>query len=269
MPRSQDLDNIAPDDPVITIPPTETKNVILSPSSVKKKKKKTHNSPAPESATIKSPSESPYSAQSVKSSDLKFRQKIYELMQGKTTSSLSSFLARPKVFTFDTRDDDEEIILVLRRHWFTNVRWIMLGIFMLLTPILFPSVPLLSFFPDRYQMVFVIFWYLITFAIAFENFLSWYFNVFIITEERVIDIDFYNLLSKKFSEAKICMIQDVTSTQGGVSQILFNYGTVLIQTASEIPVIKIEMIPNPALVIKVLQQMRGEEEQEAIEGRIK
>lgn len=269
MPRSQDLDNIAPDDLMVTNPPTETKNVILPPSSVKKKKKKTHNSPASESATITPSSESSYPSQPTKSSDLKFRQKIYELIQGKTANSLSSFLARPKVFTFDTRDDDEEIILVLRRHWFTNVRWIVLCVFMLLAPLLLSFIPLLSFFPGRYQTVFIIFWYLITFAIAFENFLSWYFNVFIITEERVVDIDFYNLLSKKFSEAKICMIQDVTSTQGGVSQTLFNYGTVLIQTASEIPVIRIEMIPNPTLVIKVLQQMRGEEEQEAIEGRIK
>jgi uncharacterized membrane protein YdbT with pleckstrin-like domain len=200
---------------------------------------------------------------------MKFRQKIYELIQGKTTSPLSSFLARPKVFTFDTRDDEEEIILVLRRHWFTNVKWIIICLFMLLAPFLLSFIPLLSFFPGRYQTVFVLFWYLVTFAIAFESFLSWYFNVFIITEERVIDIDFYNMLSKKFSEAKISMIQDVTSTQGGVSQTIFNYGTVLIQTASEIPVIRVELVPNPGLVIKVLQQMRGEEEQETLEGRIK
>ena len=65
------------------------------------------------------------------------------------------------------------------------------------------------------------------------------------------------------------MIQDVTALVEGVSQTMFNYGTVLIQTASEIPVIKIEKIPNPNLVLKVLQQMRGEEEQEEMEGRIK
>lgn len=252
MPRSQDLDTIAPDD--LSVEASAKSDPIATSPSVEKKKKKP---------------ETPPSTSSGKSAGMKFRQKVYELIEGKTANSLSSFLVRPKVFTFDTRDDEEEIILVLRRHWFTNVRWILLFIFMLLAPALLSFVPLIGFFPGRYQMVFILFWYLITFAIAFENFLSWYFNVFIITEERVIDIDFYNMLSKKFSEAKISMIQDVTSTQGGVSQTLFNYGTILIQTAAEIPVIRIEHIPNPALVIKVLQQMRGEEEQEALEGRLR
>jgi hypothetical protein len=93
-------------------------------------------------------------------------------------------------------------------------------------------------------------------------------NVCIITDERVIDIDFNNLLEKKFSDAKISMIQDVTSRVAGVSQTLFNYGTVLVQTASEVNELVFEKIPNPDKVIKVLQLMRQEEELEAIEGRI-
>jgi len=245
MPRARDLDTIAPDDPIISSP---------LPSRPVKKSKKHHPRP---------------STSSSHSADLKFRQKVYELIRGKTGHSLSAFLALPRVFNFDTRDDNEEIILVLRRHWFTNLRWILVALAMIIFPVFFGVIPLLDFFTLRYQFVFILFWYLITFAVAFENFLSWYFNVFIITEERVIDIDFYNLLSKKFSEAKISMIQDVTATQKGVSQTILNYGTVLIQTASEIPVIKIETIPNPNLVIQVLQQMRGEEEQEAVEGRIR
>jgi hypothetical protein len=65
------------------------------------------------------------------------------------------------------------------------------------------------------------------------------------------------------------MIQDVTSKTVGVSQTLFNYGAIFIQTASEIPVIVIDRIPNPNLVLQVLQQMRSEEEQEALEGRLR
>lgn len=253
MPRASDLDTIAPDDPISSspLPPRH-------PPKIKKHKKL-------RSKSIETPD---LASHSHKSSTLKFRQKIYELLDGKTPHSWSSFLARPKVFSFDAREDDEEIILVLRRHWFTNLHWILLAVLMAIAPILLPFVPLLDLFPARYQFVFILFWYLITFAIAFEHFLSWYFNVFIITEERVVDIDMYNLLYTKTSEAKISMIQDITATQGGVSQTVFNYGTVLIQTAAEIPVIKVELIPDPRLVIKVLQQMRGEEEQEALDGRI-
>lgn len=242
MPRAKDLDTIAPDDPIA---PAAKKSVA---KPVKKSKPKKSVS---------------------KSAKLVYRQKVYKLIKGTTKNSFSSFLARPKIFTFDSRDDDEEIILVLRRHWFTNLAWVFIALGMLFAPLSLSFFPVLEPFPANYRFILALFWYLLTFAIAFEKFLSWYFNVFIITEERVIDIDFYNLLDKKISEAKISMIQDVTAKTNGVAQTLFNYGTVLVQTASEIPVITIDKIPSPNLVLQVLQQMRSEEEQEALEGRLK
>lgn len=253
MPRAKDLDTVAPDDIVSPIPARPVP---------KTKKTKKHQ----KSAVGASLAGAHTPKNSVSGS---YRQKVYELIKGTTAHSLSAFLARPKVFTFQNRDDDEEILLVLRRHWFTNISWILTAILMALAPLIFPLIPFLNFFPARYQLILLLFWYLITFAMAFEKFLSWYFNVCIITEERVVDIDFYNLLYKKESEAKISMIQDVTVSQGGVSQTVFNYGSVLIQTAGEIPTIEFQLVPDPGLVLKVLQQMRGEEEQEALEGRTK
>lgn len=230
MPRSKDLDTIAPDDPITSKP-----------------KKKSVS----------------------KSKNLDYRQKVYKLIKGATKTSLSSFLARPKVFTFDSREDKEEIILVLRRHWFTNLSWMATTIILALIPLFIPIFSPFDFLSDSFIRLLEIFWYLITFAFAFEQFLSWYFNVFILTEERVVDIDFFNLLYKKVSEAKIDMIQDVTASQIGVPQTLFNFGKVLIQTASEVNQIELNNIPNPNLVLKVLQQMRTEEEIEKMEGRIK
>lgn len=197
-----------------------------------------------------------------------FRDEVYKIL-GQTKHSLSSFLVHPKIFSFTERDNDEEIILVLRRHWFTNIHWLLIALLMVFFPVFIPLVHLLDYFPGNFQFIAVLFWYLITFAFAFEQFLSWYFNVCIITDERVIDIDFNNLLVKKFTDAKISMIQDVTSTVVGVSQTVFNYGDILVQTASEIPEICFNKIPSPEKVVKVLQQLRQEEEQEALEGRVR
>ena len=236
MARVSDVDTVAPDDPVVFSTP--------SPSvTAKPKKKKDQAIPD-------------------------FRQKVYDIL-GHTRHSFSSFLVRPKVFSFQERDDEEEIILVLRRHWVTNLPWILISIIMFLGPIVLPLVPLLDSFPPNYQFIAIVFWYLITFVYAFERFLSWYFNVCIITDERVVDIDFNNLLIKKFTDAKISMIQDVTSKVVGVTQTLFNYGTVFVQTAAEVPELIFSQIPNPDKVIKVLQQLRQEEEQEALEGRVR
>jgi len=245
MNRSRDLDTIAPDDPFY--PPKKT--------SPKNKKS--------------SLSKRPSLKKSQASSQSDYRQQVYRLLENQTKTPLSSLIARPRVFSFDSRHSDEEIILVLRRHWFTNLSWIILTILMLLSPIFISATPLLDFFPDKYHFVFIAFWYLITFAIAFEKFISWYFNVFILTEERVIDIDFDNLLYKHISETQISLIQDVTVSQSGVSQTLFNYGSVFIQTAAQVPRIEILKVPNPNLVLKVIQQMRGEEELESLQGRIK
>ncbi|HEX8924018.1 MAG TPA: PH domain-containing protein, partial [Patescibacteria group bacterium] len=109
-----------------------------------------------------------------------------------------------------------------------------------------------------YRFIATLFWYLVTFAYAFEKLLGWYFNVYIVTTDRVVDIDFNNLLDKKFSEADLAVIQDVSSHVAGVSQTVFNYGTILIQTAAEIPEISFEKVPNPEKIVKVLQELRQE-----------
>ena len=64
------------------------------------------------------------------------------------------------------------------------------------------------------------------------------------------------------------MIQDVTYKQGGVVRTMFNFGTIYIQTAAEKPNFDFVDVPNPSLVVRVLQKMRIEERQEALEGRI-
>ncbi|MCX6726258.1 MAG: PH domain-containing protein [Candidatus Shapirobacteria bacterium] len=238
MPRVSDVDTIAPDDPVVT----KTKKV-----------KKTVQ------ASVVDYQNSNPNAQ--------FRDKINEIL-GHTTNPLSAFLVNPKVFSFEEKADDEAILLVLRPHWFTNVGWILTTIVLIFIPMFLPLSTIFSGFPANYMFVTIIFWYVVTFIFAFEKFLSWYFNVFIITDERVVDIDFNNLLVKKFSEAKINMIQDVTSNVVGLLPTMFNFGNVLIQTAAEINEITFENVPNPEKVIKVLQQLRQEEELEALQGRI-
>lgn len=191
--------------------------------------------------------------------------KIYSIV-GHTTSPFSSLLIKPHVFDFEERDSDEKIILVARPHWFTNVSWILTALFLIFVPSLLKFVPVIGDIPAKFQMIGIFTWYLITFAFSFEKFLSWYFDVYIITDERIIDIEFNNLLNKKFSEAKLSMIQDITSRVTGVAQTMFNYGTVYIQTAAEIPEIGFEMVPNPEKIIKVLQILREEEERKHLEG---
>jgi len=220
MTRSSDLDKVAPDD-VVENKKEETLTEI----------KKTNN----------------------------LKEKIYEIV-GHTKHSLSSVLVNPDVFNFEERDNQEEILVVARPHWITNLSWILISILMILAPALLKFIPIIKDIPTKYSSLGILVWFLLTFAIIFENFLSWYFDVFIITDKRVIDIDFNNLLDKKFSEAKLSMIQDVTSRVSGLGQTMFNYGTIHIQTAAEVSYITFEKVPHPEKIIKILQLLREEKE---------
>lgn len=157
----------------------------------------------------------------------------------------------------------------MRRHFSTNLPWIMASIIMATIPVILAVFSLLSFLPSEFQVIAVLGWYLITLAYSFERFLSWFFNVNIVTDERVVDIDFHNLFYKEVTDTNTEMIQDVTYTTGGFIRTFFKYGNVKIQTASEKQNIEFLAIPNPARIVKILQELRIEEEIEKLEGRIR
>lgn len=159
---------------------------------------------------------------------------------------------------FDTQDVEENVILLLRRHWVTNFPWMMTAVFFLFAPIILSAFPILNFLPLNYQFMAVIIWYLLVIAFIYEQFLSWYFNIYLITDQRVIDYDFYNLLYKKTTDADLEKIQDVSVKMGGVAQVLFNYGDVFIETAGSIPNIDFEKVPNPSRIQTVIHELRDQ-----------
>jgi len=184
-------------------------------------------------------------------------------------SPLAAFMYYPRKADFVNKDPEEEVILILRRHPITNLGWIIVSIALLFAPSVLKFFPILAFLPENFQLISVIGWYMITTAFIFENFLSWYFNVNIITDERVFDVDFVNLIYREITDANIDQIQDVTVRLGGAVRAVFNYGDIIIQTAAEIPQIELQAVPKPDRVARILRELRVEEEQEKIEGRVR
>jgi len=182
---------------------------------------------------------------------------------------LAAYVEFPTKVSFETQKKEEKVVLLLRRHPITNLPWIIIALFMLFAPGLLSLFPVFSFLPARFQLIAVIGWYLGCTAFILENFLIWFFNVNIITDERIIDIDFYNLIYKEVSDAKIDKIQDVTYKMGGVVRTIFNYGDVLVQTAAEVPNFDFLAVPRPNRVAKRLQELIIEEEKEKLEGRVR
>ncbi len=182
---------------------------------------------------------------------------------------LAAFMYYPRKADFLNKDPEEEVILILRRHPITNLGWIIFGIAMLFAPAILKYFPILDFLPESFAFIAVVGWYMLTVAFIFEQFLSWYFNVNIVTDERVFDVDFVNLIYREMTDANIDQIQDVTVKIGSASRTLFNFGDIVIQTSAEIPQIEFQAVPKPDRVARILRELRIEEEQEKLEGRIR
>lgn len=126
--------------------------------------------------------------------------------------------------------------------------------------ILFQWFPFYLSLPARFQIASVIFWYLLTLAFAVQGALTWFFNVNIITNQRIVDVDFLTLIYREISDAQISKIQEVTYKVGGFGGTFFNYGNVLIQTAGAIPNFEFENVPKPAKVAEILEDLSSGKE---------
>ncbi|MEA3354948.1 MAG: PH domain-containing protein [Patescibacteria group bacterium] len=192
-----------------------------------------------------------------------------KLVKEKNGTKLRIFNVLPKKVKFETQEAKEIILVLLRQHWATQLSWMITAGLMILAPISLIWIPLISFMPGNFQTMALIMWYLLIIAFIYEKFITWFYHVFIITDERVIDVDFYNLLYKEVSEAKIDNIEDVTYRQGGVARAIFDYGDVEMQTAGEKQEFKIENVAEPHRVVKILNELKLEEEYEKIMGRVR
>jgi hypothetical protein len=99
-----------------------------------------------------------------------------------------SFVPKPENVFFDSQHREEKVLLLLRRHPITQVPWIVISIIMFLLPSIFVSVGILDFLPPNFVFAVRVGWYLLVLGYVLESYLTWFYNVFIITDERVIDV---------------------------------------------------------------------------------
>lgn len=190
-------------------------------------------------------------------------------LPGHSHNVLSAYCLYPDHVRFINADLEEKVVLILRKHPITNIPWIITAFLMLILPSFITLFPFLDSLPNGYEIILILSWYLITFAFVLEKFLSWFFNVNLITDERIFDVDFHNLMYREITEANLDQIQDVTVEVGGGLRTFFGYGNVLIQTAAEKARIEFAAVPHPDRVAKVLRELGIEEQIEKLEGRIR
>ncbi|OGK17068.1 hypothetical protein A2690_04815 [Candidatus Roizmanbacteria bacterium RIFCSPHIGHO2_01_FULL_39_12b] len=166
-------------------------------------------------------------------------------------SVFHTFCKYPQV-AFESQHEHEIVILTLRAHPFTQTNWIIISIIGFLSPFVLDV-----FLVGRAQVLVVlfanVFWTLIVLSFAFYNLLRWVFNVGIITNERVLDVD-YVFIQKEITEAAIYDITDATARTTGFFPNLFNYGDVFVQTAGTNENIEFLAVPHPNEAVGIINQ---------------
>lgn len=163
-----------------------------------------------------------------------------------------SFMSFPKGLSFHGKEQGEEVILIIRSHWIvylpqavcTLLVWILPWILGAIAPSLLNNV---AIFISIILTAFVI-----GVSILIDVIVKWYYNVSIITDQRVIDLDYPNIMSHSMTEAQLEKIEDVTQKQVGAMGSLFDFGTVYVQTAGTSQNIEFQNIPRPRDVQDIL-----------------
>lgn len=187
---------------------------------------------------------------------------------GQFKSFLGSFMVTPKGTRFESQDDDEVIMIMGRRHFITNLKWIAMACFAFFVPFFWSEFPMVKVLDDNTSFTLSIVWYSALLFYIIQNFLLWFYNVYIVTNERLIDVDFFGLLYKNINVTHLSNIADVNYSQRGLLSSFFNYGDVIAQTSSEQKsddgseqsAFTFKDVSNPDLVVKIVSELMEEDE---------
>jgi hypothetical protein len=156
---------------------------------------------------------------------------------------------------FINEQEDEQVVLLLRAHPVTNLKWIVVVVLILLVTEILLGAGILGNVPGRFVVVVRLTVYLLALGYAFQRFLDWYYSVLIITNERIVNFDWINLLYRMVTYATLNHIEEPSIIAGGFTRSFFKYGDLVVETAAETPSIEVSAIPYPDKVIRILSEL--------------
>ncbi len=175
---------------------------------------------------------------------------------------ISAYCDHPQAVRVADLQDDEEILLYLRRHFVTNVPWMIRAIgAVLVFPFMFYvnsfGIIDITFIPYNFIIFATIFYYQIVFSYVFIKYLSWFYNISVVTNKRIIDIDFSSLIYENVDATKLSQVEDVGYSQVGIIRSIFDFGDVNLHTAGPSSNFEFLAVPHPEKVIKTINNLIG------------
>ena len=146
----------------------------------------------------------------------------------------------------------EEIVLLLRRHWIDLLKIFIFTLGLLIVPIFVIGIAIYfqsSFLTDPFwlpvAMLLLSSYLLVTLILTMTQLTDYWLDVWIVTTERIINTEQHGLFNRTVSEVNLGQIQDITSEQHGFLETFITFGDVFIQTAAERERFQFKNIDNP------------------------
>jgi len=79
-------------------------------------------------------------------------------------------------------------------------------------------------------------------------------NVVYVTNQKTAEVAYISLFNRKITQLGMGQIEDVTDRKRGVFAYIFNYGTLIIETAGELENATFTMVPNPNIYAQKIIQ---------------
>ncbi len=150
---------------------------------------------------------------------------------------------------------NEKILMVVHKHWIVFFLKIFVVVAMFLVPVMILSIVYgLGGFGDgvlQFLRFFFVSYFMIMVLVAFLFWMDHYLDVWIITNERIIDVEQMGLFKRETSEFIIDRVQDITVEVPNIVATFLKYGNLQIQTAGE-KSFSIKDVPNIYEIKKVI-----------------
>lgn len=151
----------------------------------------------------------------------------------KSNKTLNKTLTKPTKY-FEDQFDDEEVLYVFRKHPVVMRKGLIVSSFAVLigpvytlamTYIQPNNPPTLNFF-----FLSIIGSFVLAAVLFIPSWMSWHFSVFIVTNQRLIQITQQGFFSRSVVDMALRQIQMVNYEVAGLSETLLGFGTIMMQT---------------------------------------
>ncbi len=160
----------------------------------------------------------------------------------------------------------EKVEHIIRRHWITFIPIIIflivltvlpIGVYFLLTNSLNIYLQNQIYFTAGVLLGSV--YYLSVILFFYTSFVEFHLDLWIVTNDRLLDIEQKTLFARTISEVDLFQVQDITSEVHGIFPSIFNYGNIILQTAGAVPKFTFRSVANPNKLREVILNLAAED----------